>query len=267
MSPYKVLAALETRTKLSPPGPADPPASEKWQGTVTRRSRPTPTPRETYKLGAFLSRPLGAAGRRGVLGALPARHPAVLAAAERGGGGVGSPGGGALRRVVQPWPVPIHLPRSSGDGQRRPLSGSGERSLRTLRYWVPPPRSAGRTSPTAAAGTAAANTSENSRHRGRRGNPPIRRREVTDPPRTRPFRAQRHTIGCAVRSFAHSALRRVLAQRVRLGAELGWSAERLPAVTCLVGLEVGGPGPSNPESRRDPLRPATGAALECEKLC
>lgn len=132
---------------------------------------------------------------------------------------------------------------------------------------VPPPRSAGRTSPTAAAGAAAANTSENSRHRGPRGNPPIPRREVADPPRARPFRAQRHTIGCAVRSFAHSALRRVLAQRGRHGAEPGWSAERLPAVTCLVGLEFGGPGPSNPEGRRDPLRPAHCVALECEILC
>lgn len=117
--------------QIQPPGPEDPPAAGKRKDTGTRaaappagQALPAPAPRETYKLGAFLSRHLGAAERRRVLGALPARRPALPAAAERGRGGAGGAGGGALRLRVQPRPVPIHLPAAPGDGKRNPLGKS-----------------------------------------------------------------------------------------------------------------------------------------------
>lgn len=131
-----------------------------------RRELPTPAPGITYKLGAFLSRLLQAAGRRRVLGALPARHLAFPAAAGQGGGGAGGPGGGALRWVVQPWPVPIHpSPQLRKTEGRQPLCKPQTGSSRIT---VPPPTPPAGLSPTAAAG-AAADTSENSRHRARPG--------------------------------------------------------------------------------------------------
>lgn len=220
------------------PGPTSAPAPQtrplQREGrapSAPQEPPPPPAPRETYKLGAFLSGRLWAARRRRVLGTLPARHPAVAAAAERGGGGVGGPGGGALRRLVQPWPVPIHLPRRSGGGRKAAARQDTREELKDRRDGPPgpPPRSAGRISPTAAAGAAAAaHTSENSRHRGPRGNPPIPRREVTDPPWIRPFRAQRNMIGCAVRSFDHSTVQPGLALRVPHGAESEWERGEPP---------------------------------------
>lgn len=154
----------------------------------TRQEPPTTAPGETYKLGAFLSRLLSGAGRR-VLGALPARHLAFPAAAKRGGGGVGGPGGGALLRVVQPRPVPIHLsPQLWGTERRRPQCEpqDGSSEIRGgLAFLVPPPAPSAQLSPTAAAGVTA-NTSENSRHRG-----PLRTRQsraaLSMTPRDPPF--------------------------------------------------------------------------------
>lgn len=109
------------RTKCSPPRPWGPTSLSEIEGSWDL-SGPTPAPGDTYKLGAFLSRHLRAAGRRRVLGILPARHLAFPPAAERGGGGIGDPGGGALSRVVQSRPVPIHIsPQFWETGRRRPL--------------------------------------------------------------------------------------------------------------------------------------------------
>lgn len=138
-------------------------------GTVGAAPPPSFTPL-TYKLRAFLSRLIGASGRRRVLEALPARHLAVPAAAERGGGGIGGPGGRALRRGVQPWPVPIHAsPQLRGSRRRKKaaaLQGTGGSPgvCGALAFPVPPPTPPVGFSPTAAT-RAASNTSENSRRR------------------------------------------------------------------------------------------------------
>lgn len=119
----------------------------------------------TYKLRAFLSRLLGASGRRRVLEALPARHLAVPAAAERGGGGIGGSGGRALRRGVQPWPVPIHASPQLRGSRRRKKAGALQATGGSPGVFpVPPPTPPVGFSPTAAS-RATSNTSENSRRR------------------------------------------------------------------------------------------------------
>lgn len=186
-----------------------------------------------------------------MLGALPARHPAVPAAAERGGGGVGGPGAGALRRVVQPRPVPIHLPRSSGDGQkaaaqrvtreelrdparlasgfRRPGTRAG--GAQPLLLGPPPPPTRPKTPATAdLAGT---HQSRAARSLTRPGSAPSGHEEIRLAVRSAPLTTQ----PCCGFGRVGSG-----PGRGRVGG-----ADSLPAVTCLVCLELGGRGPTNPE--------------------
>lgn len=178
------------------------------------RSCPSTAPGDTHELGAFLSRLLDGAGRR-ALGALPARHLAFPAAAERGGGGVGRPrGGGAGLRVVRPRPGPIHL-----SPQLRGAAGWGTKGGGTASppegTCPPGPARSRRAGPTHGPTAAARGRCQHvqklppPRTAPRR---PIRRGLANiATPTTRLFRAERSVIGCAAPPFGRSSPLAVLA--------------------------------------------------------